>query len=134
MVTYQQRTEPKGESRPPTTDTRGEAGGLKSPDTASEQPGKPSLFEVKSGPLKVIGLSAAADPSSKGYVGPCVFRLDPDRPDVLYATWNIKDAAKPLDEVEFRRSKLNAVAVPPAGVATATTGKRSEVHPPTPSP
>lgn len=53
----------------------------------------------------VNGTTATSDPSESGDGSTWSFRVDPDNPDVMYATWILKNGSKRLEEVRFTKEK-----------------------------
>lgn len=55
--------------------------------------------------LTVDGLTAAGAPADTDDASAWSFRLDPETPGILFATWTLKDGTKRLDEVKFHRKR-----------------------------
>jgi hypothetical protein len=53
----------------------------------------------------VAGTTATSDPSKSGDGSTWSFRVDPDQPGVMYASWTLKNGKKRLEEVRFRKRK-----------------------------
>ena len=51
------------------------------------------------------GATATSDPGRSGDGSTWSFRVDPDQPDAMYATWVLKSGAKRLDAVRFTKHK-----------------------------
>jgi hypothetical protein len=57
------------------------------------------------GNFQVTGMTATSDPSKSGDGSTWSFHVDPDQPDVMYASWTLKNGKKRLEKVPFRKQK-----------------------------
>ena len=55
--------------------------------------------------FQVAGTTVTSDPSKSGDGSTWSFRVDPDQPDVMYATWVLKNGTRRLEEVRFKKHK-----------------------------
>ncbi|MBL8867328.1 MAG: hypothetical protein JNK93_17355 [Planctomycetia bacterium] len=52
-----------------------------------------------------VGSVATSDPAKSRDGSTWSFRVDPDQPEVMYATWTLKNGTKRLDGVRFKKYK-----------------------------
>jgi hypothetical protein len=55
--------------------------------------------------FQAVGSVATSDPAESRDGSTWSFRVDPDQPDVVYATWTLKNGKKRLDGVRFKKYK-----------------------------
>ena len=55
--------------------------------------------------FQAVGSAATSDPTKSADGSIWSFRIDPDQPDVMYATWTLKNGKKRLEEVRFKKQK-----------------------------
>ena len=55
--------------------------------------------------FQAVGSVVTSDPAKSRDGSTWSFRVDPDQPDVMYATWTLKNGKKRLEEVRFKKLK-----------------------------
>lgn len=55
--------------------------------------------------FQAVGSVATSDPTKSCDGSTWSFRVDPDQPEVIYATWTLKNGTKRLDGVKFKKQK-----------------------------
>ena len=55
--------------------------------------------------FKAVGMTATSDPTKSRDGSTWSFRVDADQPDVMYATWTLKNGTKRLEEIRFKKQK-----------------------------
>jgi len=58
--------------------------------------------------FKIDGVTVTSNPEMSGDSSTWIFRVDPAQPEVMYASWILKNGIKRLDEVKFRKRKETA--------------------------